>query len=203
MEFLQKRRITDFGESQEGLSLAFLDLTYSHSNKIFHLLVSEGLIQDDGSSQALASFLEIVSFVHCWIEMAVKRRARRQGFEDLDLMFANIKMSWGAFFADPPDGPRLENASVESVRDMITHRCDQYHALYVSALETQGQLHALKTCCATLLENVLPGYLIGDANLANNQERQDDLEEVVSSYIRESVYDLDRDVQVILAQYQK
>lgn len=203
MEFLKKRQITGFGESLEESGLAFLDLTYAHSNKVFHLLAREGLLKDDNSSQTLASFLEVVSFIHCWIEMMVKRRAPRQGLKDVDLMFSDIKTSWGVFFAAPPEGPGLENASIESVRDMMTRRCDQYHALYLSALETRGRLHALKACCAAFLENISSGYLIREENLGNDQERKDESGEAVLGYIREFVYDLERDIQVILAQHRE
>ncbi|MBW1744075.1 MAG: hypothetical protein JRJ47_11730, partial [Deltaproteobacteria bacterium] len=189
-----------FGESQEDTGLAFLDLTYTHSNKIFHLLVNEGLVKDDSSSQTLSSFLEVVSFVHCWIEMEVERRVPRQVFEGLSRVLSNTKTSWGSFFARPPEEPRLENESVESVCGLMTRRCDQYHASYVSSLQTDGRLHALRTCCAAFLENVLPGYLSQREGSGKDEKRTNNLDEAILHYIGEFVYDLERDIHFILAQ---
>ena len=201
MEFLKKRRITDFGESQEETGLAFLDLTYMQSNRIFHLLVSEGLVQDNGSSQTLASFLEVVSFVHCWIEMDVERRVSRQVFERLSRVLSNIKTSWGSFFAHPPEEPRLENESVESVCGFMTRRCDQYRASYLSSLRTDGRLHALRTCCAAFLDNVLSGYLSEREGSGKDERKANNLDEPILHYIGESVYELDPDINFILAQH--
>lgn len=198
MKFLKKRRITDFGESQEDTGLAFLDLTYEHSNKIFYLLVNEGLSKDDSSSQTLSSFLEVVSFVHCWIEMEVERRVPRQVFQGLSRVLSNIKTSWGSFFAHPPEEPRLENESVESVCGFMTRRCDQYHASYLSSLRTDGRLHALRTCCAAFLQNVLPGEREASGK---DEEKTNNLDEAILHYIGEFVYDLDRDIHYILAQH--
>jgi hypothetical protein len=198
MKFLKKRRITDFGESQEDTGLAFLDLTYEHSNKIFYLLVNEGLSKDDSSSQTLSSFLEVVSFVHCWIEMEVERRVPRQVFQGLSRVLSNIKTSWGSFFAHPPEEPRLENESIESVCGFMTRRCDQYHASYLSSLRTDGRLHALRTCCAAFLQNVLPGEREASGK---DEEKTNNLDEAILHYIGEFVYDLDRDIHYILAQH--
>jgi hypothetical protein len=200
MDFLKQRRITDFGESQEETGLAFLDLTYTHSNRIFYLLVNEGLAEDHGGSQTLSSFLEVVSFVHCWIEMEVERRVSRQMFEGLGRVLSDIKTSWGTFFAHPQEEPRLENESVDSVAGFMTHRCDQYHASYLSGLRRNGRLHALRTCCAAFLENAIPGYLSQREGSGQDQEGTNNLNEVILHYIGEFVYDLDRDIHHILAQ---
>jgi len=193
---LQKRSIPNVLELQEDMGLEFMDLTYSHSNKIFHSLVREGFIKDEDSPGSLWSFLEVVSFVHCWIEMEVKRRVSRQKFESLNLVFTNIKSSWGLFFADPPDEPRLENESVASVCSIITNKCYQYHSSYLSDLQTHGWLHAFRTCCAAFLENVLPGYIIQD----EDKDIVDDLDKPLVRDIGEMVYDLDRDIHTMLAQ---
>lgn len=200
MDFLHERRIADIRESQGDVGSAFMDLTYLYSNKIFHFLSHEGLINDKDSSQTLSSFLEVVSFVNCWIEMEVKRRVPRQRLEDLNLVFSSIKTSWGLFFADPPEGPRLQSESVESICVIMTRRCDQYHSLYLSDLQTYGWLRAFRACCAALLENVLPGYRIKRGGLDKDQEMADDLDEPVIGYIGEMLYDLDRDVHIILVQ---
>jgi hypothetical protein len=201
MKSLKKRQITDFGASQEQSGLAFLDLAYMHSNKIFHLLVGEGLVKDDGSSQTLASFLEVVSFVHCWMEMEVERHLSRQVFEGLSRVFSDMKTSWGSFFAHPPEEPRLENGSIESVHSLMTRRCGQYHALYLSRLQTDGRVHALRTCCAAFLENVRPGYLSEREGSGQDEEKTSNLDEAILHYIGETVHDLDRDIHLILAQH--
>lgn len=201
MKSLKKRQITDFGESREESGLAFLDLAYTHSNNVFHLLVREGLVKDDGSSQTLASFLEIVSFVHCWIEMVVERRVPRRVFESLSRVLSDVKTSWGSFFVHPPEGPRLENESVESVHAIMTRRCGQYHASYLSNLQTRGRVHALRTCCAAFLENVLPGYPPPLEGSGEGQERTDNLNDPILHYIGETVYELERDTHFILAQH--
>ena len=201
MEFLKKRQITDFGESQEETGLAFLDLTYTHSNKIFHLLAREGVVKDDSSSQTLASFLEVVSFVHCWTEMEVERRVSRQVFEGLSRVLSDVKTSWGSFFAHPTEEPRLENESVESVHAFMTRRCGQYHVSYLSNLQTDGRLHALRTCSAAFLENVLPGYISPLKGSREDQERTNNLNDPILHYIGEIIYELDRDINFILAQH--
>jgi hypothetical protein len=132
--------------------------------------------------------------------MEVKRRTPRQRLEDLNLVFSSIKTSWGLFFADPPEGPRLQGESVESICIIITRRCDQYHSLYLSDLQNYGRLRAFRACCAALLENVLPGYRIKREGLDKDQEMADDLHESVIGYIGEMLYDLDRDVHIILVQ---
>jgi len=201
MGLRKKGPVTDLRESQEDGGLVFLDLAYTHSNKIFHLFAREGLVKDDSSNQSLASFLEIVSFVHCWIEMEVERRVPRQAFEGLSRVLADVKTSWGSFFADPPEGPRLENESVESVHATITRRCSQYHASYLSNLHTHGRLYALRTCCAAFLENVLPGYLSPLEGSGKGQERTINLNQPILHYIGETVHELDRDINFILTQH--
>jgi hypothetical protein len=202
MGFLKKkRRVTDCGESREESRLAFLDLAYTHSNNMFHLLVREGLVKDDNSSRTLASFLEMVSFVHCWIEMEVERRVPEKVFEGLNRVLSDVKTSWGFFFVRPPEGPRLENESVESVRAIMTRRCGQYHASYVSNLKTHGRLHALRTCCAAFLENALPGYLSHPGSSGQGQERTKNLNEPILHYLGEIIHELDRDIHVILTEH--
>jgi hypothetical protein len=201
MEFLKKRQINDFGESREETGLAFLDLTYTHSNNIFHLLAREGLVQDDSSSQSLASFLEVVSFVHCWIEMEVERRLSGQALKSAGGFFIDIKNSWGSFFAHAPDEPKLENASVESVHAFMKRRCSQYHASYVSSLDKHGRLHAERRCYAAFLENILSGHPSSLEDSGKGQEGTTNLNDPILHYIGETIYELDRDINLILTEH--
>jgi hypothetical protein len=130
--------------------------------------------------------------------MEVERRVPRQVFQGLSRVLSNIKTSWGSFFAHPPEEPRLENESIESVCGFMTRRCDQYHASYLSSLRTDGRLHALRTCCAAFLQNVLPGEREASGK---DEEKTNNLDEAILHYIGEFVYDLDRDIHYILAQH--
>ena len=198
---VKQRQMTDFGESREESGLAFLDLAYTHSNNIFHVLVREGLVKDDDSSRTLASFLEIVSFVHCWIEMVVERRVPRRVFENLSSVLSDVKTSWGSFFVHPPEGPRLENESVESVHGIMTRRCGQYHTSYLSNLQTHGRVHALRTCCAAFLENVLPGYMSAPEGSGKDERKAKNLNDPILHYIGDTVHELERDTSFLLTQY--
>jgi hypothetical protein len=203
MDSLRKRRVTDFGESQDGSDPSFLDLAYTHSNSIFHLLVREGFVKDDGSRETLATFLEIVSFVHCWMEMELERHLPRKTFEELSSVFSDMKTSWGAFFANAPEEPKLQHESVESIFNLITRRCAQYHASYLSGLRADGPLHALRTCCAAFLENALPGWwrALRMEGVRSGQERTTSLDHPILHYIGETLYELNRGMQYILAEH--
>jgi hypothetical protein len=178
-----------------------MDLTYSYSDRILNLVVHKGLVQDDNSSETLRSFLEIVSFVYCWVELETETRFSRQKKKDLGPIFSRIRHYWGSFFADYPDGPRLEGESAETVDKTMVCRCQEYHGSYLSNLTAHGALYALRHSCATLVTNVCNPYE-AEAHVKDEaKKRVHNLKARVVRPIGELVYALRRDIGTLLVQH--
>jgi hypothetical protein len=201
MAFWDKKRTSVLQESGEHLCPQLMDLTYSYSDRILNLVVQEGLVQDDNSSETLRSFLEIVSFAYCWVELEIETRFSRQKKKDLGPIFSSIRYSWGSFFADYPDGPRLEGESAETVDKTIVCRCREYHGSYLSNLRANGVLYALRHSCAGLVTNVCNPYEAEARVKDEAKKRVHNLKARVVRRIGELVYALRRDIGTLLVKH--
>jgi hypothetical protein len=133
--------------------------------------------------------------------MEVERRLPREVFEGLNRLLSEVKTSWGSFFVDPPEGPKLENESVESVHAIMTRRCGQYRHTYLYSLRADGRLYALRTCCAAFLENLLPGYISAPEDSGKDQQRTRNLNDPILHYVSDTVHELERDTSLMLTQH--
>jgi hypothetical protein len=183
-------------DEKRDVAFALLDVSFHYSNRIFRYLAFEGLVQDDDSRQSLGAFFEIVSFVVCWMEREIQRRLSRQRSKDLEPAFSRMRVSWGSFFVDYPEGPRLDGETTKTIGTSISEKCDTYRRAYDSDLSTHGALRALRHACGFLVRMV--HNQTTPPSRDKDSKGWDDPEGPVVRQVGELIYSLNRDINVLL-----